>query len=91
MSRRQSLWQVEVPLALPLVLAGLRIAAVQAVGLASVAALIGAGGLGAIMFQGLFADALDLVLLGAIPVVLLATVVDGLLKALAAASEPRAA
>ena len=91
MSRRQSLWQVEVPLALPLVLAGLRIAVVQAVGLASVAALIGAGGLGAIMFQGLFADALDLVLLGAIPVVLLATVVDGLLKALAAASQPRAA
>ena len=88
MSRRQALWQVEAPLALPLVLAGVRIAAVQAVGLASVAALIGAGGLGAIMFQGLFADALDLVLLGAVPVVLLGIVVDGLMKALAAASQP---
>jgi osmoprotectant transport system permease protein len=48
-----------------------------------VAALIGAGGLGAIMFQGLFADALDLVLLGAVPVILLALAADALLMELA--------
>jgi osmoprotectant transport system permease protein len=76
MSQRQLLWRVELPLALPVILSGVRVAAIQAVGLTAVAALIGAGGLGAIMFQGLFADALDLVLLGVIPIVLLALAVD---------------
>ena len=78
MTSRQVLWRVELPLALPVILAGLRIATVQAIGLAAVAALIGAGGLGAIMFQGLFADALDLVLVGVVPIVLLAFIADGL-------------
>src|SRR5258708_38727866 len=75
MTQRQLLWRVEMPLALPVILSGLRVAAIQAVGLTAVAALIGAGGLGAIMFQGLFADALDLVLLGVVPIVLLALAV----------------
>lgn len=69
---RQLLWRVELPLALPAILSGLRIATLQTIGLAAVAALIGAGGLGAIMFQGLFADAIDLVLLGVLPIVALA-------------------
>jgi osmoprotectant transport system permease protein len=73
-------WQVflrvEAPLALPVFLSGLRITAVQAVGLTVVAALIGAGGLGGLVFQGLLSGALDLVLLGVIPVVVLAVVVD---------------
>jgi osmoprotectant transport system permease protein len=73
---RQRFWQVEVPLALPVLLSGLRVTTVQVVGLAVVAALIGAGGFGALMFQGLFSSALDLVLLGALPVVALAIVVD---------------
>jgi osmoprotectant transport system permease protein len=76
MTPRQLLWRVELPLALPVILSGLRIATLQAIGLAAVAALIGAGGLGAIMFQGLFADALDLVLLGVVPIVLLALAAD---------------
>ncbi|MBV8046877.1 MAG: ABC transporter permease, partial [Paludibacterium sp.] len=76
----QILWQVELPLALPVFLTGLRITAVQAVGLAEVAALIGAGGFGAIMFQGLLGSAIDLVLLGVIPVVALAIAVDLLFK-----------
>lgn len=80
MTPRQIFFQVEMPLALPVFLSGLRITLVQAVGLAAVAALIGAGGLGAIMFQGLFANALDLVLLGAVPVILLAVAVDASLK-----------
>ena len=80
MTRRQVFLKVELPLALPVFLSGLRITLVQAVGLAAVAALIGAGGLGAIMFQGLFANALDLVLLGAVPVILLAVAVDAALK-----------
>lgn len=79
MTRRQIFIYAEMPLALPVFLSGLRIATVQAVGLVAVAALIGAGGLGAIMFQGLFADALDLVLLGAVPIILLALAADALL------------
>jgi len=79
MRRGQIFRYVEMPLALPVFLSGLRIATVQAVGLVAVAALIGAGGLGAIMFQGLFADALDLVLLGAVPIILLALAADALL------------
>jgi osmoprotectant transport system permease protein len=83
MTRRQAFWRVDVPLALPVFLSGLRITVVQAVGLAAVAALIGAGGLGAIMFRGLFANALDLVLLGALPVILLAVLADAALRGLA--------
>jgi osmoprotectant transport system permease protein len=78
MTARQLFWRVELPLALPVILSGLRIATVQAIGLAAVAALIGAGGLGAIMFQGLFADALDLVLLGVVPIILLALATNAL-------------
>jgi osmoprotectant transport system permease protein len=78
MTPRQLLWRVELPLALPVILSGLRIATLQAIGLAAVAALIGAGGLGAIMFQGLFADALDLVLLGVLPIIVLALAVNAL-------------
>jgi osmoprotectant transport system permease protein len=80
MTERQVFWQVQMPLALPVFLSGLRITIVQAIGLAAVAALIGAGGLGSIMFQGLFSNALDLVLLGALPIVVMVVTVDTLLK-----------
>lgn len=80
MTDRQILWQVQVPLALPVFLSGLRVTLVQAIGLAAIAALIGAGGLGSIMFQGLFANALDLVLLGAVPIVMMVVVVDALFR-----------
>lgn len=83
MTSRQIFWQVEAPLALPVFLAGLRVATVQTIGMAVVAALIGAGGFGAIMFQGLLGGALDLVLLGVVPVVAMAVGVDALLKTLA--------
>jgi osmoprotectant transport system permease protein len=86
MTARQVLWRVEMPLALPVILAGVRIAAVQAIGLAAVAALIGAGGFGAIIFQGLFANALDLVLLGILPMVALALAIDTIFALAAAAS-----
>lgn len=80
MSRLQVFLRVQIPIALPVILSGIRIVAVQTVGMAVVAALIGAGGLGAIMFQGLLSSALDLVLLGVIPVVLMAVIVDGMFK-----------
>jgi len=82
LSRRQIFNKVELPIALPVFLSGLRIAAVQAVGLTVVAALIGAGGLGALVFQGLASGALDLVLLGVIPVIALAIAVDATLRIL---------
>ena len=74
------------PIALPLLLSGLRVCTVQAIGLAVLAALIGAGGLGAIMFQGLLGTALDLVLLGVLPVVALALGADALFRLAVAAS-----
>lgn len=80
MTRSQLFFRVQIPIAMPLILSGVRIIAVQTVGLAVVAALIGAGGLGAIVFQGLLSSALDLVLLGVIPVVVMAVVVDSLFK-----------
>ncbi|MFA3760315.1 ABC transporter permease [Yersinia sp. 2544 StPb PI] len=80
MTRSQLFFQVQIPIAMPLILSGIRIVAVQTVGLAVVAALIGAGGLGAIVFQGLLSSALDLVLLGVIPVIVMAVVVDSLFK-----------
>lgn len=85
MTRRQRFWRVRVALALPLLLSGLRVCTVQAIGLAVLAALIGAGGLGAPMFQGLASTALDLVLLGVLPVVALALAADALLRLAAAA------
>ncbi|MBZ6075792.1 ABC transporter permease [Microvirga sp. WGZ8] len=71
MSRRQRLTQVKIPLALPIILTGIRIVLVQNLGLATVAALIGGGGFGTFVFQGVGQTAMDLVLLGAIPTVAL--------------------
>ncbi|MFJ5157970.1 ABC transporter permease [Pantoea sp. NPDC088449] len=89
MSAWQQFWHAELPLALPVWLSGLRVVVVQTVGLAVVAALIGAGGFGAIVFQGLLSSALDLVLLGVIPVVALAVIFDALLRLLSALLERR--
>ena len=77
---RQIFWKVQAPIALPLLLSGIRITTVQAIGLTVVAALIGAGGLGSIMFQGLLSSALDLVLLGVLPVVAMAVAVDAVFR-----------
>ncbi len=76
MSRRQLARRVEFPLAAPLIAEGVRTASVQAVGNAAVAALIGAGGLGHFIFQGLGQAAPDLILMGALPVIALALVTD---------------
>lgn len=78
LSQAQRFWKVQLPLALPVLLRSLRVVTVQTVGMAVVAALIGAGGFGALVFQGLLSSALDLVLLGVIPVIAMAVVVDAL-------------
>ena len=84
MTRWQIFHRIELPLALPVFLGGVRVTAVQSIGLASVSALIGAGGFGAIMFQGLSGSALDQVLLGVLPVVALAAATDGIFSFVAA-------
>jgi osmoprotectant transport system permease protein len=73
---RQLFWRVELPLAAPVLVSGLRVTVVQLIGLAVVAALIGAGGFGTLVFQGLAGSALDLVLLGVLPVVVMALLAD---------------
>lgn len=87
-SPAQLFWQAQVPLALPVVLGGIRTASIQAVGLAAVTALIGAGGLGSLMFEGLFSSAQDLVLLGVVPIVVLGALVDGMFKLLIGLTRP---
>lgn len=72
MTGTQRLIQVEMPLAFPVILTGIRIVMVQNIGLATVAALIGGGGFGAFVFLGISQTAMDLVLLGAVPTVALA-------------------
>ncbi|RWE72979.1 ABC transporter permease [Mesorhizobium sp.] len=72
MTDRQRLLDVEFPLAFPVILTGIRIVLVQNIGLATIAALIGGGGFGVFVFQGVGQTAMDLVLLGALPTVALA-------------------
>ena len=82
MSRRELLWRVEMPLALPLVLEGIRQALVLTIGIAAVMAIVGAQDLGTIVFEGLGSVANDEVLLGAIPMVLIAIVADQAMRAM---------
>ena len=74
---RQLLWHVELPLALPTLLAGVRVSAVITVGVATIAAAIGAGGLGESIFRGLAMVDNNVILAGAIPAALLALAADG--------------
>jgi len=89
MNRRQIFRRLEVPLAAPLVLEGVRTASVQSVGLTAVAALIGAGGLGWFIFQGLGQAATDLILLGALPIIVLALVVDAVMRIIVRLATPK--
>jgi osmoprotectant transport system permease protein len=83
MQPRQILWRIDIPLAMPIILAGIRVVLVQVIGIATVAALIGGGGLGTFVFQGVGQTAPDLVLLGTIPIVLMAMLAGFVLDALA--------
>ena len=79
MTPRQLLWMVELPLALPSIVAGIRVAAVIGVGTATIAAAIGAGGLGEYIFRGLSMVDSTMILAGAVPAAALALLLDGLL------------
>jgi osmoprotectant transport system permease protein len=76
MTDRQLLWQVELPLALGVIIAGVRVAAVISIGLATIAAAIGAGGLGEYIFRGLAMVNNQVILAGAIPAAGLAILAD---------------
>jgi len=76
MTGRQILLQVELPLALSVILAGIRVATVICVGIATIAAAIGAGGLGEFIFRGVAMVNNDLILAGALPAALLAIFSD---------------
>lgn len=89
MSRFQVFRQIEAPLAAPLVLEGVRTASVQSVGLTAVAALIGAGGLGSFIFLGLGQAASDLIILGTIPIIALALIVDAIMRNVVRVATPR--
>lgn len=76
MTRRQILWQVELPLAVPSIVAGLRIATVATIGTATIAAAIGGGGLGVFIFRGISMVDTPTVLAGAVPAAIMALLAD---------------
>jgi len=82
MTDRQLLLQVEIPLALGVILAGVRVATVIAIGVATIAAAIGAGGLGVFVFRGIAMVNNDLILAGAVPAAVLAILVDWAISSL---------
>ena len=79
MTRRQILFQVQLPLALPFIMAGVRISTVWTIGVATLVSLVGAGGLGDLIFRGLSTYRINLILAGAAPAVALALLFDWLL------------
>ncbi|HKN61198.1 MAG TPA: ABC transporter permease [Candidatus Acidoferrales bacterium] len=82
MTDRQILWKVELPLSIPTVIAGVRIATVLTIGIATIAAAVGAGGLGEFIFRGLAMVNNQLILAGAVPAALLALAADFMLGVL---------
>lgn len=81
MTSKQVLWQVQLPLATPVMLAGIRVATVISIGVATIAAAIGAGGLGVFIFRGVAMVNNSVILAGAIPAALMAILADVMLGA----------
>jgi osmoprotectant transport system permease protein len=88
MSNWQFLRMVEIPVALPVIMAGIRTAAVMNIGTATIAAYIGAGGLGWLIFRGIASVNSEQIIAGAVPVILLAVGVDYLFILLERALTP---
>jgi len=76
MTNRQMLWQVQIPLSMGVILAGIRVATVISVGVATIAAAIGAGGLGTYIFRGVAMVDNQVILAGAVPAAVLAVLAD---------------
>jgi osmoprotectant transport system permease protein len=79
LNERQILFKIELPLAVPVIMAGLRNAIVLIIGIAAIAAMIGAGGLGVPIFRGLRNARMDLIIIGGVSVSILALLIDGLM------------
>jgi osmoprotectant transport system permease protein len=79
LTQSELLWRVEIPLAMKTILAGVRLAAVITIGVATIAAAVGAGGLGEFIFRGLAMVDNRVILAGAIPAALLALAADGVI------------
>jgi len=88
MTSMQVLWMVELPMALSVIMAGIRTATVLIVGVATLAALIGAGGLGDLIFRGISMANTPLILAGALPAAALAVILDFSLKYLEDRTRP---
>jgi len=78
MTPGQLFFRIELPISLPIILSGIRVSMVQTTGNTTVAALIGAGGLGFFVFRGLEQAAPDLIIMGVIPIIMLVTLLDKL-------------
>lgn len=89
MSPLQTLWRVELPLAMPTIIAGLRMAAIYTVSWAVLAAMIGMGGLGNFVYQGVSSNNNTLIIAGAIPAATLAIVIGALIDLLQRKVTPR--
>lgn len=89
MTSLQVLRMIELPMALPVIMAGIRTATVLLIGVATLAALIGAGGLGDLIFRGIAMANSELILAGALPAALLALVFDYVLKKLEIWVQPK--
>ncbi|MET0016709.1 ABC transporter permease subunit [Oscillibacter sp.] len=90
MSPLQTLWRVELPLAMPTIIAGLRMAAIYTVSWTVLAAMIGLGGLGNFVYQGVSSNNNTLIIAGAVPAAVLAIVIGALIDLLQRKVTPRA-
>ena len=89
MTRLQLLWQVQLPIALPVMLSGFRVAMVTAIGIATIGTLIGAGGLGSPIWRGIQLADNAMILSAAIPAALLAILSDLVLSTLEKITVPK--
>ncbi len=88
MSKREILFKVELPLAVPMIMGGIKISSVTCAGTATIAALIGAGGLGRFIFRGIATGNNELVMMGAIPAALLAMFINSMFGIIERALKP---
>lgn len=88
MTKRQVLWRVELPLAMPVILTGIRTATVEVIASATLAAFIGSGGLGIYITRGFALFDNSILLVGAVPVALLTLLAEGVLSGLQRALQP---
>ncbi|MFC4766261.1 ABC transporter permease [Effusibacillus consociatus] len=88
MSKWRILWKIELPLALPVVIAGIRIATVSMIGIGAIAAYINAGGLGELIFEGIYQDHPGKIVAGTIAVAILAIMTDIFFRIVARKMKP---